>query len=206
MSKQKERIHRKRQQRTRSRWLIAAGFILVLVVALWIAFSNRQSNNNGVRSISRLTTDDFHSLAFSPTEPETVFFGHHHGLSVSHNGGKDWRSTALTNVDAMALALPLSDTATMYAAGHDVFFKSTDGGKTWKEPNQPPNGYRSCVEFLSKKDVLTCGLNGVDYSFDRGKNWKPISNEGFHVCRIAKIGSAVYLAGGGGKIGKLQWK
>ena len=85
-------------------------------------------------------------------------------------------------------------------------FYTTDGGKTWKEPNLPPNGYRSCVEFLSKKDVMTCGLNGVDYSFDRGKNWRWISKEGFHVCRIAKIGSAVYLAGGGGKIGRLQRK
>lgn len=83
---------------------------------------------------------------------------------------------------------------------------SNDGGKTWKLPNTPPNGYRSCVEFLSKKAVLTCGLSGVDYSFDRGKNWKWISKEGFHVCKIAKIGSSVYLAGNDGKIGKLFWR
>jgi photosystem II stability/assembly factor-like uncharacterized protein len=82
---------------------------------------------------------------------------------------------------------------------------SLNGGKTWVTPDTPPNGYRSCVEYLSKKDVLTCGLNGVDYSTDGGKNWKWISKEGFHVCRIARMGTAVFLAGNNGKIGKLTW-
>jgi photosystem II stability/assembly factor-like uncharacterized protein len=85
-------------------------------------------------------------------------------------------------------------------------FLSTDGGRTWNRPNTPPHGYRSCVEFVSKTDLFTCGLNGVDYSSDAGKNWKWISKEGFHVCRIAKIGSSIFLAGGNGKIGKIVWK
>ena len=83
---------------------------------------------------------------------------------------------------------------------------SHDGGHSWKKPVVPPHGYRSCVEFLSKKDVLTCGLNGVDYSLNGGRNWKWISKEGFHVCRIAKYGTAVFLAGGNGKIGRLKWQ
>jgi photosystem II stability/assembly factor-like uncharacterized protein len=85
-------------------------------------------------------------------------------------------------------------------------FTSNDGGKTWKAPKTPPHGYRSCVEFLSEKDLLSCGLNGVDYSGDGGKNWIWISKEGFHVCRIAKMGNAIYLAGGNGKIGKIIWR
>ena len=36
--------------------------------------------------------------------------------------------------------------------------------------------------------------------------WQWISKEGFHVCRIAKFGSAIYLAGNDGKIGKVVWK
>jgi photosystem II stability/assembly factor-like uncharacterized protein len=85
-------------------------------------------------------------------------------------------------------------------------FISTDGGKTWKAPKTAPHGYRSCVEFLSERDLLTCGLNGVDYSSDAGKNWKWISKDGFHVCRIAKIGNTIYLAGGNGKVGKIVWR
>jgi len=82
-------------------------------------------------------------------------------------------------------------------------FFTTNYGKTWKAPKRPPHGYRSCVEYLSKKHLITSGPTGVDYSFDGGNTWKLISNEGFHVCRIAKKGSTVYLAGANGKIGKL---
>lgn len=85
-------------------------------------------------------------------------------------------------------------------------FFTTDGGKTWKAPSVPPHGYRSCVEYLSKDDLLTCGLNGVDYSFNGGKTWQWISKEDFNVCRIAKLGSSIYLAGNNGKIGKIVWK
>ena len=85
-------------------------------------------------------------------------------------------------------------------------FVTSNGGKTWKAPIIPPHGYRSCVEYLSKNDLLSCGLNGVDYSFNNGKTWQWISKEGFHVCRIAKQGSAIYLAGNNGKIGKIVWK
>lgn len=91
------------------------------------------------------------------------------------------------------------------AATEKNCFYSTDGGKTWKAPKTPPHGYRSCVEYLSKKMLLSCGINGVDFSTNDGKTWKWISKEGFHVCRIAKIGKAIYLAGNNGKIGKLEW-
>jgi photosystem II stability/assembly factor-like uncharacterized protein len=85
-------------------------------------------------------------------------------------------------------------------------FISANGGKTWKQPKEPPHGYRSSVEYLSKDDVLCCGLNGVDYSYNGGRTWKLISKEGFHVCKIARIGTAVYLAGNNGKIAKIVWK
>ncbi|MER3497244.1 MAG: oxidoreductase [Chitinophagaceae bacterium] len=82
-------------------------------------------------------------------------------------------------------------------------FYTTNRGKTWQAPKIPPHGYRSCVEYLSKEDVLACGLNGVDYSANGGKTWTWISKEGFHVCRIAKFGPSVFLAGSNGKVGRL---
>jgi len=84
-------------------------------------------------------------------------------------------------------------------------FYSTNRGQTWTASKTPPNGYRSCVEYLSKKQAITCGTTGVDYSFDGGKNWKLLSKEGFHVCRIAKNGAAIFLAGANGKIGKIVY-
>ena len=84
-------------------------------------------------------------------------------------------------------------------------FYSTDRGKTWTSPSIPPHGYRSCVEYLDKKILVSCGLTGVDYSTDNANTWKLISNESFHVVRIAKIGNAVFLAGTNGKIAKLVY-
>ncbi|WP_353481899.1 YCF48-related protein [Haliscomenobacter sp.] len=85
----------------------------------------------------------------------------------------------------------------------DNCFVSTNGGMTFAAPLVGPHGYRSCVEYLKGKNWIACGLNGVDYSTDEGKNWSWISKESFHVCRKAKKGNAVYFAGGGGRIGKL---
>ncbi len=79
---------------------------------------------------------------------------------------------------------------------------TADGGKTFSAPAIAPHGYRSCVEHITKNNWLSCGLNGVDYSTDDGNTWAWISKEGFHVCRKAKKGKAVFFAGNG-KIGKL---
>jgi len=83
-------------------------------------------------------------------------------------------------------------------------FITKDGGKTWFAPVSPPHGYRSCVEFIDKKKMITCGTSGVDISTDSGMNWQLVTKDGFHVCRRAKKGTTVFLAGNG-KIAKLVW-
>lgn len=80
---------------------------------------------------------------------------------------------------------------------------TANGGKSWKVPSVPPHGYRSCVEWMGGKKWISCGLNGVDLSIDDGRTFSWISKDGYHVCRKAKKGSAVYFAGGGGRIGRL---
>jgi photosystem II stability/assembly factor-like uncharacterized protein len=88
-------------------------------------------------------------------------------------------------------------------SGEKNCFLTHDGGQTWISPINPPHGYRSCVEYTGKDQLLTCGLSGVDISLDGGMNWQLISTEGFHVCRKAKKGNAVFLAGSGGRVAKL---
>jgi photosystem II stability/assembly factor-like uncharacterized protein len=83
---------------------------------------------------------------------------------------------------------------------------SGDGGKTWFAPLAGPLGYRSCVEFLGKSKMLTCGTSGVDVSRDSGMHWEPVSKEGFHVCRKAKKGKTAFLAGSNGRIARLTWQ
>jgi photosystem II stability/assembly factor-like uncharacterized protein len=85
-------------------------------------------------------------------------------------------------------------------------FYSTDRGKTWKAPVTPPHGYRSCAEYISMQKAISCGLTGVDITYDGGRNWIWISKEGFHVCRKAKNGDAIFFAGNSGKIAKIVWE
>ncbi len=83
-------------------------------------------------------------------------------------------------------------------------FLSKDAGKSWTPARIPPGGYRSCVEFVSDKTLVTCGLNGVDLSVDEGVSWRKISSDSFHTCRKAKKSDAVFFSGNNGKIGKLK--
>jgi photosystem II stability/assembly factor-like uncharacterized protein len=80
---------------------------------------------------------------------------------------------------------------------------SEDGGKTWHLPQTHPMGYRSGVCHWKKNKWIVCGLNGVDITEDNGKTFRSISNIGFHVCKKAKKGTTVFMAGGQGRIGKL---
>lgn len=123
-------------------------------------------------------------------------------------------STGANSIDVFDNGLPKKPGRHIAIAGGDfakdtmrtqTFIYSRNRGKTWRRPKVPPQGYRSCVEYLAKKLLLTCGTSGVDYSSNSGKSWQPVSKEGFHVCRIAKIGSTVFLAGSGGRVAKLVW-
>jgi photosystem II stability/assembly factor-like uncharacterized protein len=80
---------------------------------------------------------------------------------------------------------------------------STNLGKTWTAPKESPHGYRSCVEFIDKNTLIACGTSGVDISKDGAIHWQLISPKSFHVCRRAKAGASVYLAGSNGTIAKL---
>ena len=64
-----------------------------------------------------------------------------------------------------------------------------------------PNGYRSLVEYVSNKILISCGTSGVDISKNKGKSWDLISTESFHVVRKQPNTKSVFLAGAGGRIG-----
>ncbi|OIQ97358.1 Ycf48-like protein [mine drainage metagenome] len=74
---------------------------------------------------------------------------------------------------------------------------------SFSHPQTPPHGYRSCVIYISEKQLITCGTSGIDISNDGGLNWKLISTESFHVVQKAKKGNAIFLAGSNGRIAKL---
>ncbi len=83
-------------------------------------------------------------------------------------------------------------------------FTTLDGGQHWRAAPEPPHGYRSCVTYISTDTLVTCGTTGVDISTDGGLHWKAVARDSYHVCGIAKKGSAVFLAGADGKVARLR--
>lgn len=89
------------------------------------------------------------------------------------------------------------------ATGHNLY--SGDFGQAWKVPTSTTRGYRECVEFVTKKQVVAVGPSGMDMSNDGGKNWSALNDEqGFHVVRKARKGSVIIAAGGNGQIATLS--
>ena len=67
-----------------------------------------------------------------------------------------------------------------------------------------PAGFQSCIEHISGDTFLSTGTPGSNITTDDGKTWAKIDDKSFNVCRKAKHGKLVLLAGNGGKIGILQ--
>jgi len=67
-----------------------------------------------------------------------------------------------------------------------------------------PSGFQSCVEYISGNTFLSTGTPGSNITTDGGKTWTKIDDASYNVCRKAKRGKLVLLAGNGGKIGILK--
>ncbi|HTD97933.1 MAG TPA: YCF48-related protein [Mucilaginibacter sp.] len=65
---------------------------------------------------------------------------------------------------------------------------------------QGPAGFQSCVEYISGSTYLSTGTPGSNITTDGGKKWIKIDATSYNVCRKAKQGKLVLLAGNGGKI------
>lgn len=82
---------------------------------------------------------------------------------------------------------------------------STDEGLTWHLPNSFPAGYQSCVEFIQADTFLSTGTPGSNITVNGGKSWTKIDDISYNVCRKAKHGTLVLLAGDHGKIGVFKF-
>jgi len=84
-----------------------------------------------------------------------------------------------------------ADSVSCTFSGHPPYVKSRPG----------PAGYQSCVELITPQTYLSTGTPGSNISVDHGQSWRQIDTTNFNVCRKAKYGKLVLLAGDKGKIG-----
>jgi len=179
---QRERMQQQasQKQRTRGILLASATTVIVLGIALGIwTIAARVGSEPSAHALSQFHTQDIHSLAFDAGDANTIFFGHHTGLKVSHDAGTTWQDVSVGNVDAMQLAMPAAGGNRRYLAGHNVFMISTDGGKTWR--NQPTNlpGLDLHTFAASPSDPLRlytapADVSGLFTSTDGGAQWQQL--------------------------------
>lgn len=157
-----------------------AAVVLAIAVAGVLYFMSRRAAD--AQALATLKTADFHALAFSPDDPNVVFFGHHNGVLRSDDGGRTWRSLVdRRNFDAMNLAVNPASPGQVYLAGHDVFQVSSDGGASWRPvshnlPGTDIHGFTMSPEDPNRLFALVVG-HGLYRSADGGRTWMGVTED-----------------------------
>jgi photosystem II stability/assembly factor-like uncharacterized protein len=197
-----------RRQTVVSVLAIVAGIGILLYV-----LASRASDGvwGGSGAVGTLQTADFHALAFSPADPNVVFFGHHNGLMRSADGGRTWVSLIeRPNFDAMNLAVSRASPQRVYLAGHDVFEVSSDGGSSWQPmspdlPGTDIHGFALSPDNPSRMYALVVPY-GVFTSADEGQSWHRLDSQppGDVMALAAAGGEPATLYAGGMRSGLLR--
>jgi photosystem II stability/assembly factor-like uncharacterized protein len=157
----------------------ALAAVVALTAAVLVAVQTGRDSGGGEAAgpIATLRTGDFHSLAFSPDNADTVFFGYHNGVMHSDDGGRTWRALVeRPNFDAMNLAVSRADPRRVYLAGHDIFQTSADGGASWQPvahtlPGTDIHGFAMSPDDPNRLYVFVVG-HGLFGSTDAGRTWQ----------------------------------
>lgn len=158
-------------------WPVISGIVLVglLVVGFVVvnALPGRVPAAAGATPWATLGTRDVHALAFDPSDPAHLYFGHHTGLLESRDGGRSWHATGLSGADAMNVRI--TGASTLQIAGHHVYRETSDGGRTWTDvPNDLPglDLHAFAVDPADAAHVWAYAAGfGLFESHDRGRHW-----------------------------------
>jgi photosystem II stability/assembly factor-like uncharacterized protein len=111
-----------------------------------------------------------------------------------------------------AFSMVCGYTSIIVVGGNYSSDKISDSTACYLKPSKPqftPTAnnqlsFQSCVEYLSDDIFLSTGTPGSNITTDGGKTWTKIDGTSYNVCRKAKHGKLVLLAGNDGKIGVLR--
>lgn len=136
-------------------------------------------------------------------------------LYVSKNKGRDWKKYELPIIQGQASQGCFSfavNKSRIYITGGDYlkdqsseknYFYSDFSNWEWKQANKAPFGYKSSIEIIGTNQLISTGTSGTDISLDNGLTWQTLTKKGFNVCKKAKKGDLILLAGNRGKVYKV---
>lgn len=158
--------------------LLVLGLLLVasLGAVVW-GLVGGASPSSGM-PLAELRTSDIHAIRFAGGGDDVLYFGHHHGLLRSDDGGRTWSAFVdRPNFDAMGVA---QSGSRLYVAGHDVFQMSDDGGRTWAAVihNLPGTDIHAFSTSPLQPDRLYAFVvgHGLYRSEDSGASWVRVSS------------------------------
>lgn len=151
----------------------AVGAIAVIALAIVLNSGGRPAVGEAT-AWSTLGTQDVHSLAFDPADPQHLYFGHHGGLLETTDGGRSWQGTSLRDTDAMNVVPPAGDF--FQIAGHNIYMETVDRGLTWQNvPNDLPgldlHAFVADPADASHAWAFAVG-NGLFETTDKGRTWE----------------------------------
>ncbi|MGH2462474.1 MAG: YCF48-related protein [Candidatus Limnocylindria bacterium] len=164
----------RRRPPPRRRWLIPAVALGGLVLAAAAILLLTRDQPGAPSSWATLGTADVHALAFDPTDPQHLYFGHHNGLLESTDGGRTWQASSLSGADAMNV--PIVDGERFQIAGHEVHLETIDGGASWQPvPNDLPglDLHAFAVDPADPDHAWAFAVGfGLYESTDAGRHWQ----------------------------------
>lgn len=109
-------------------------------------------------------------------------------------------------------AFSLESSGLLFVGGDYSNSKESDGTAVYYNPmivstkngyerSYIPSGYQSCVEYINAHISISTGTSGSNFTSNDGRTWRQIDTTSFNVCRKARTGKLVLLAGDKGKIG-----
>ena len=120
--------------------------------------------------------NDFHRIAVSRTDPQTIFSANS-GLHISRDGGNTWNFVAPLPDGFVDLAASSIDRERLYAATDQGLLFSTDSGVTW-EPAHAKRSLTTLVQGTAARAVYAFMLGvGLLRAKEPSLRWVFVSND-----------------------------